>query len=97
MEFIIKTNNGDWFNFPEDCGPEVFLPFGIEANVKADSETASVKCGDAVFSFSMEEPGIQIVLESGEASETEVNDFVKAVMVTISNITKQECNYIQYA
>jgi len=96
MEFMIKTDSGDWFNFPKDCGPEAFLPFEIEATVEANSEVALVKCFEVIYSFSMEEPGIQIVVDSGEPSETEANEFVKAVMVTISKITKQKCSYIQY-
>ena len=97
MEFMIKTNSGVWFNFPEDCGPEVFLPTDMEASVEANSEVAKVKCHESVYSFSKEEPGIQIVLESGSASEAEAKEFVKAVTTTVSKITMQDCNFIRYA
>lgn len=97
MEFMIRTQNGDWFDFPDTCGPEVFLPLGLEASVMADSLVAKVKYEENIFSFSMEEPGIQVVLESGNITQEQAIEFIGAVIKTIESSTKQLCEYIHYA
>ena len=97
MEFMIKTINGDWFQFPSSSGPEVFLPQGLTATVETTSDSVNVKYNECIFSFSVEEPGIQVVLESGTMSISQATVFVEAVVKTVESAAQQECEYIQYA
>lgn len=97
MEFMISTRDGNWFEFPETCGPEVFLPYEMNASVTANSEVANVLFQNCIFSFSLEEPGVQVVLKSGNIAIESALEFVEAVSKTIEMVTNQACEYVQYS
>ncbi len=94
IEFLIKSSDGDWFEFPPGSDP--YRPLTIPCRKVKGRGDGWIEIENCPISFSYEEPGIQVSFE-GEMSEFKAAEVAEDVRQNIEKTSGQFARLIQIA
>lgn len=98
MEYMIKRVDGEFVELPPDANDcSVFQPSGFQSSLVDGYEVCAVRIDGCVLSFSIEPPGIQVVLEEGDLSEERATEFLEALARELERGTSQTLSVVRYA
>ena len=89
IEFLIRRDDGQWFDFHYDQIPEMLHPSTFDFSVVDGWGTHRIRIGDTDISFSDEDPGFQVCFEGDCIEEATAAKIVAAVAANITSGTAQ--------
>ncbi len=96
MEFLIKRQDGDWFDLKKDQFSAAFLPAGYAATPIQGWGDYRIEIQKCEISFSYEDPGIQVCFENSNVfTEDEALKIATVIATQISELTGQKARVIQ--
>jgi hypothetical protein len=94
MEFLIKRTDGEWFDLPSSRFKDVLRPSSMSSKPIKGWGDHRILVGDSEISFSDEDPGIQVVFETGKLSAEEAGRVVNEIAANITAATGQQSRVI---
>ena len=90
-QFLIWRTDGEWFELPKEGFGEILRPiFCAVSRQLVRRGVHAIEASGCEISFSFEEPGIQVVFESGEISEGAAEELVSEIAANIAAATRTE-------
>ncbi len=96
MEFIIKRNDGEWFDLDKDEYDDVLKPNSYNYDIIDGWGNHRIKVNNCEISFSFEFVGFQICFEDepGESiTDEDAEIIIKEILSNIEQSTKQKGIY----
>ena len=75
-EFLIRRDDGEWFDFPYERRAEILRPHAIPSQPVEGWGTHRIEVEGAEVSFSDEDPGFQVSFETGSLDATRARQIV---------------------
>jgi hypothetical protein len=94
MEFLIKRTDGEWFDLPRSRFKDVLRPTSIPSRPIQGWGDHRILIEDSEVSFSDEDPGIQVVFETGTFSAEAARRVVNEIAANITAATGQQSRVI---
>ncbi|MBK8575642.1 MAG: hypothetical protein IPN90_08190 [Elusimicrobia bacterium] len=84
IEYLIRREDGDWFDFPSESNPyrPQRVPYRSIDNMRIEVEGCEI-------SFSYEDPGIQVSFHREMAPER-TEQIVREILETVSSVSGQK-------
>ena len=89
IEFLIRRDDGQWFDFHHDQIPRMLRPSNFEFTAVDGWGTHRIRIGNIDISFSDEDPGFQVCFESEDVDRETAAKIVSAVAANITSVTGQ--------
>jgi hypothetical protein len=87
-EYLIRRTDGEWFDLPESSLSEILRPITVPSKPVPGWGNHRIDVEGVEISFSIEDPGIMIVIE-GELPDTTCGRVVEEVLANIEKATGQ--------
>lgn len=97
LQFLIRRTDGPWFEIPDERFEEVVRPHSVPSTPILGRDVYRIGVQGCELSFSFEEPGIQVVVESGEMTAELAKRLVDEISASITEATGQKSEVIQLA
>lgn len=95
LEFLIRRTDGEWFELPKEGFGDILRPISVPSRQLVRRGVHAIEASGCEISFSFEDPGIQVVFESGEISEEAAAKLVSEIAANIAAATGQKSRVIQ--
>ena len=94
MEYLIRRNDGEWFDLHPNHYGSALRPSSMPSQRVEGWGDYRIEVGGVEISFSYEDPGIQVVFE-GKVSEAVADLIIAEVLANITIVTGQESHIIK--
>ena len=95
IEFLIRRDDAEWFDFPYDCRVDVLRPLSIPSRPIEGWGSHRIEVEGAEVSFSDEDPGILVVFETGSLESTRARQIVDEICQNIETQTGQKTRVVE--
>jgi hypothetical protein len=95
LEFLIRRDDAEWFDFPYERYPEVLRPLTIESRPVEGWGSHRIEVEGAQVSFSDEDLGFQVAFETGSHDETRARQIVDDICRNIETETGQKTRVVE--
>lgn len=89
-EYLIRTEAGDWPPVHRDRLAVVLMPPNLGCEAENGEGDFRMRCGDALLTFTAEEPGWHVAVESGG----EVDALIEGITQRIAEEVRQPCYWV---
>ena len=94
MEYLIRQADGDWFNLHKSYFAEVLRPSSFPSRPIAGKGDYRIDVCGCQISFSCEDPGIQVSIDSGGLTREEASLVVTEIADNITKATEQKSQVV---
>jgi len=95
VEFLIRRDDGEWFEFPFDRYPEVLRPLTIASRQVEGWGSHRIEVEGSEISFSDEDPGFQVSFETGSLGVERAREIVDDICRSIETNTGQKTRVVE--
>ena len=95
IEFLIRRDDAEWFDFPYQRRMEVLRPLTIPSRPIEGWGSHRIEVEGAEVSFSDEDPGFQVVFETGSLDATRARQIVDEICGNIETQTGQKSRVVE--
>ncbi len=95
LEYLIRRTDGEWFNFPFEKYPEVLCPIRTSSRRIEGWGSNRIEVEGEQVSFSDEDPGFQVVFETGALSEERADQIVAEICENIETKVGQKARIVK--
>ena len=95
LEYLIRRTDGEWFDFPFSTYPEILRPIRIPSSPTAGRGSHRIQIEGEEVSFSDEDPGFQVVFETGKLRVERADQIVKEICENIEAKTGQRARIVK--
>lgn len=95
IEFLIRRDDGEWFDFLHERYPDVLCPLTIASRPVEGWGNHRIEVEGAEISFSDEDPGFQISFETGSLSAERAREIVDDICRSIETKTGQKTRVVE--
>lgn len=95
IEFLIRRDDSDWFDFPSERYPDVLRPLATASLVVEGWGDHRIEVEGAEISFSYEDPGFQISFQTGSLSAERARQIVDDICRSIESKTGQKTRVVE--
>jgi hypothetical protein len=95
LEYLIRRTDAEWFDFPFEDYPEILRPIQIPSRRIEGWGSNRIEVEGEQVSFSDEDPGFQVVFETGVLSEERADQIVAEICENIQAQTGQKATVVK--
>ena len=94
-EYLIRRADDEWFSFPFERYPKILRPARTASKSVGGWGSNRLEIEGAEISFSDEDPGFQVVFETGSLSEERADQIKSEICENIETLTGQKAVMIK--
>ena len=95
LEYLIRRTDDEWFSFPFERYPEILRPARTPSITIEGWGSNRIQVESEQISFSDEEPGFQVVFETGTLPEARADQIVAEICDNIEARTGQKARMVK--
>lgn len=95
IDFLIRRDDDEWFDFPFDRYPDVLRPLTIASRPVEGWGSHRIEVGGVEISFSDEDPGFQVSFETSSISAQRAREIVDDICRSIETKTGQKTRVVE--
>lgn len=95
LEYLIRRTDDEWFSFPFDQYPEILRPARTPSKRIEGWGSNRIQVEGEEISFSDEDPGFQVVFETGILLEARADEIVSEICENIEAQTGQKARMVK--
>ena len=95
LEYLIRRTDDEWFDFPFDQYPEILRPIRTSSRRIEGWGSNRIEVEGEEISFSDEDPGFQVVFETGILSPERADQIVAEICENIETRTSQKTRCVK--